>query len=201
MDFTARLWICHTRSQYDPWGKKAVYLKFWATWCTPCRQQMPHFENVYQHAGSDLAVIALNAGFSETLQDIKDYRGTLNIHMPIVVDDGSLAGLFNLRITPQHVVIGKDGTVKYVGNRADAVVVADSGGTIVQRFEGHDPALAAALSALKEDKRATLMRCGASAFTFLFASCSWCCLRVCARLPLRRATPTRYSLPTTPTRT
>lgn len=104
----------------DLYGKKAVYLKFWATWCTPCRAQMPHFENVYQHAGSDLAVIALNAGFSETLQDIKDYRKTLNIHMPIVVDDGSLAGLFNLRITPQHVVIGKDGIVKYVGNRADA---------------------------------------------------------------------------------
>jgi len=104
----------------DLYGKKAVYLKFWATWCTPCRQQMPHLENVYQHAGDDLAVIALNAGFSETLQDIKAYRTKLGIHMPIVVDDGSLAGLFNLRITPQHVVIGKDGIVKYVGNRADA---------------------------------------------------------------------------------
>jgi peroxiredoxin len=104
----------------DLYGKKAVYLKFWATWCTPCREQMPHFENVYQHAGSDLAVIALNAGFSESLQDIRDYRRKLGIHMPIVVDDGSLAGLFNLRITPQHVVIGKDGIVKHVGNRADA---------------------------------------------------------------------------------
>lgn len=29
------------------YGKKAVYLKFWATWCIPCRAQMPHFENVY----------------------------------------------------------------------------------------------------------------------------------------------------------
>jgi thiol-disulfide isomerase/thioredoxin len=104
----------------DLYGKKAVYLKFWATWCIPCRQQMPHFENVYQHAGNDLAVIALNAGFSETLQEIRAYRRQLGIHMPIVVDDGSLAGLFNLRITPQHVVIGKDGVVKYVGNRADA---------------------------------------------------------------------------------
>ena len=28
------------------YGEKAVYLKFWATWCVPCRQQMPHFEHV-----------------------------------------------------------------------------------------------------------------------------------------------------------
>src|SRR5579859_7675004 len=26
------------------YGKQAVYLKFWATWCVPCREQMPHFE-------------------------------------------------------------------------------------------------------------------------------------------------------------
>lgn len=104
----------------EVYGDKAVYLKFWATWCGPCRQQMPHFENVYQTAGDELEVIALNAGFNDTLEDIQDYREELGIHMPIVVDDGMLAGAFNLRITPQHVVIGKDGLIKHIGNRADA---------------------------------------------------------------------------------
>src|SRR5687768_13339894 len=32
-------------------GRKAVYLKFWATWCVPCREQMPHFENIQRAAG------------------------------------------------------------------------------------------------------------------------------------------------------
>ncbi|MGB6355099.1 MAG: redoxin domain-containing protein, partial [Steroidobacteraceae bacterium] len=32
------------------YGKKAVYLKFWATWCVPCRQQMPHFQHAYATA-------------------------------------------------------------------------------------------------------------------------------------------------------
>ena len=40
------------------YGNKAVYLKFWATWCVPCREQMPHFEHIYETAGPDLAVIA-----------------------------------------------------------------------------------------------------------------------------------------------
>jgi thiol-disulfide isomerase/thioredoxin len=42
------------------YGKQAVYLKFWATWCVPCREQMPHFERTYETAGTDLAVIAVN---------------------------------------------------------------------------------------------------------------------------------------------
>jgi peroxiredoxin len=106
------------------YGEKAVYLKFWATWCIPCRQQMPHFESVFQHAGDDLAVIGINAGFNETLADIQDFREEYGIHMPIVVDDGTLAGAFNLRITPQHVVIGKDGVIQYMGQEAGAELEA-----------------------------------------------------------------------------
>src|SRR5580658_1446019 len=64
------------------YGKKAVYLKFWATWCTPCREQMPHFEHVYQSAGSDLAVIAINVGFNDSFDEVQKYRRKLGITMP-----------------------------------------------------------------------------------------------------------------------
>lgn len=103
------------------YGKKAVYLKFWATWCTPCREQMPHFEHVYESAGPDLAVIAVNAGFNDSIEEIERYRKKLGITMPIVFDgDGRLAAAFNLRVTPQHIVIGRDGRIQYVGHLADA---------------------------------------------------------------------------------
>jgi peroxiredoxin len=101
------------------YGKKAVYLKFWATWCVPCRQQMPHFERTFQNAGPDLAVIAINAGFNDSLEDVRAYRRTLGLTMPIVVDDGRLAAALNLRVTPQHIVIGRDGRVQYIGHLAD----------------------------------------------------------------------------------
>jgi peroxiredoxin len=103
----------------DTYGKKAVYLKFWATWCVPCREQMPHFENTWQNAGDDLVVIGINAGINETLEDIQDFREEYGIHMPIVVDDGTLGSTFNLRVTPQHVVIGKDGVIQHIGQQAD----------------------------------------------------------------------------------
>ena len=102
------------------YGKQAVYLKFWATWCVPCRQQMPHFEHVYETAGPDLAVIAINVGFNDSLEAIRAYRQKLGITMPIVFDDGQVAAAFNLRVTPQHIVIGRDGRIQFVGHLADA---------------------------------------------------------------------------------
>lgn len=101
------------------YGKKAVYLKFWATWCIPCRQQMPHFESTYQTAGADLAVIAINVGMNDPLEGVRRFRDEYGIHMPIVIDDGRLAKALNLQITPQHVVIGRDGRIRYVGHLAN----------------------------------------------------------------------------------
>jgi thiol-disulfide isomerase/thioredoxin len=101
------------------YGHKAVYLKFWATWCVPCREQMPHFEHTYEQAGSDLEVIAINAGFNDSVEDIRTYRQKLGLKMPIVLDDGSLGGALNLRVTPQHLVIGRDGKILYIGHFVD----------------------------------------------------------------------------------
>jgi thiol-disulfide isomerase/thioredoxin len=101
------------------YGKKVVYLKFWATWCVPCRQQMPHFEHTYETAGTDMAVIAIDVGFNDSIEAIKIYRKKLGITMPIVFDDGSLGAAFHLRVTPTHIVIGRDGRIQYVGHLAD----------------------------------------------------------------------------------
>jgi peroxiredoxin len=103
----------------DLYGKKAVYLKFWATWCVPCREQMPHFEHVYETAGSDLAVIAIDIGLNDPLEDVQKFRRKSGIKMPIVIDDGSLGEAFHVRVTPQHVVIGRNGRIEYVGHLAD----------------------------------------------------------------------------------
>jgi thiol-disulfide isomerase/thioredoxin len=101
------------------YGKKAVYLKFWATWCVPCREQMPHFEHVYETAGPEMAVIAIDVGFNDSVEAVRAYRKKLGIAMPIVFDDGSLAAAFHLRVTPTHIVIGHDGRIRYVGHLAD----------------------------------------------------------------------------------
>jgi thiol-disulfide isomerase/thioredoxin len=101
------------------YGKKPVYLKFWATWCVPCRQQMPGFEKIYESLGDRVQIIAIDIGLSDDEASVRAYRKKFGLRMPIVIDDGLLGALFNLRVTPQHVVIGRDGRFEYMGHLAD----------------------------------------------------------------------------------
>lgn len=106
------------------YGKKPVYLKFWATWCAPCLQQMPGFERIWRAYGKRIDVVAVNVGFSDTEADVRAYRARHGLTMPIALDDGSLGRRLNLRVTPQHVLIGADGRIAYVGHLDDAALHA-----------------------------------------------------------------------------
>lgn len=170
------------------YGKKAVYLKFWATWCVPCLKQMPHFEQTFQKAGPDLAVIAINAGFNDTLADVQAFRRAHGITMPIVMDDGQLGEAFHLRVTPQHIIIGRDGRIQYVGHFVDerleaALVAARSSATTTASGASarQEPALyklgdsVAQLSATTVDGKAfKALEPGAKRPTVLVFLSPWC---------------------------
>ncbi|MGO1626656.1 MAG: TlpA family protein disulfide reductase [Halomonadaceae bacterium] len=101
------------------YGKKPVYIKFWATWCVPCRQQMPGFQKFQEEHGDDIQVIAVNTGYADTAEAARAYREEMGLTMPITVDDGALAKALNLRVTPQHVLIDRQGHIAYIGHRDD----------------------------------------------------------------------------------
>lgn len=100
-------------------GKQPVYLKFWATWCVPCRKQMPGFERLYQKDGKRLTVIAVNTGFSDDQKAIHALKNKITMSMPIVIDDGNLAGALNVRVTPTHVLIDRGGRIAHIGHLDD----------------------------------------------------------------------------------
>lgn len=124
------------------YGKRPVYLKFWATWCVPCLQQMPHLKHVYETAPKDLVVIAVNTNFNETTEAVKNYRERQGLKMPLVMDDGRLASALNLRVTPQHVLIARDGRIAYVSHLADAAL--DEALAAIERPNSHAPRSVAA---------------------------------------------------------
>lgn len=99
------------------YGAKPVYLKFWATWCVPCRKQMPKFERIYETVGERMQVIAVNVGLDDDDTAVRAFRDEFGLRMPVVVDDGRLAAALDLQVTPQHVLIGRDGKIAYVGHQ------------------------------------------------------------------------------------
>jgi len=93
-------------------GKKPVYLKFWATWCVPCREQMPHLQHSFEKYGNKIETIAINININDSLDAIKLTQQEFKLSVPIVIDEGAvLAQTFNLIATPYHVLIDKDGKI------------------------------------------------------------------------------------------
>jgi thiol-disulfide isomerase/thioredoxin len=135
-------------------GKQPVYLKFWATWCVPCREQMPGFERIYKEDGKRIKVIAVNAGFSDNAAAVREFRKKIPMSMPIVIDDGSLAGAFNVRVTPTHVLIDKDGRIAYIGHLEDDKFHA----ALARVMSGETVPVAARRSGAKPFQHATLKR-------------------------------------------
>jgi len=88
-----------------------VVLNFWATWCGPCRVEMPAFQAAY-HANQqqNLSVLAIN--YSEHSQMVLDFGDELGLTFPLLLDpDGRVQELFRIRGYPSTMFIAPDGTL------------------------------------------------------------------------------------------
>jgi len=107
-----------TLSKYN--GKKPVYLKFWATWCQPCRKEMPHFEHVQQKYGSSIEIIGINLGINDDKESITNTIKEFGLTMPMAIDtNGDLAQAFHLMGTPYHLLFDKNMNLIHLGHKAD----------------------------------------------------------------------------------
>ena len=110
----------------DLYGKRPVYLKLWATYCIPCRVQMPGLRNIFASSGTKMAVIAVNAGVFDDIGKVKQFAQAFDLKMPVAIDDGRLGEWIGMKATPVHLVIGRDGRVIFAshqdGPKLDAAI-------------------------------------------------------------------------------
>jgi peroxiredoxin len=99
------------------YGKRPVYLKLWATYCIPCRVQMPGLRKIFASFGDKMAVIAVNAGVFDDAGKVKQFVQDNDLKMPVVIDDGRLGKWIGMNATPVHLVIGRDGRVIFAGHQ------------------------------------------------------------------------------------
>jgi peroxiredoxin len=93
---------------------KPVLLNFWASWCEPCRTEMPSLQQLAaQHQAQGLQLMAVN--FKEGERAIRRFLAATNLDLPVLSDrDGALAKAFGVRAFPSTVAIDRQGKVRFV---------------------------------------------------------------------------------------
>ena len=105
----------HTLSDYKG---KTVFLNFWATWCPPCRAEMPEIQEIYEEYGengSDVVILGIagpNLGREGSAEDIADFLKDNGYTYPVVMDEGGLnAYLYGISAYPTTFMIDKNGNI------------------------------------------------------------------------------------------
>lgn len=93
---------------------EVVLLNFWASWCGPCRQEMPILDTLHQRYNKlGFSVIGVNVDKDPALADkiLKD----IPVTFPILLDDtGTVSNSFNVSAMPTSVLIDRDGNMRYL---------------------------------------------------------------------------------------
>jgi peroxiredoxin len=93
---------------------QVVLLNFWATWCGPCREEMPHLNRLYEkYRASGFLLLGVNVD-----DDVHNAAGTSNklgLQFPVLLDtDKKVSRLYQLSTMPSTVLIDRDGRVRYI---------------------------------------------------------------------------------------
>ncbi len=96
----------------DKFGKPIV-INFWATWCGPCKVELPAFEAMYDKYGEDVEFMMVNmTNGRETEDGVKEFLSRQGHEFPVYYDkDMSAAVVYNLRTIPRSVFINADGSI------------------------------------------------------------------------------------------
>ena len=114
----------HTLSEYEG---KIVFLNFWATWCPPCKAEMPHIEEIYKEYGLNkedvviLGVASPNLGKEGSEEHIKKFLKDQGYTFPVVMDyNGEFVYKYGISAFPSTFIIDQEGYVtQYVPGGMD----------------------------------------------------------------------------------
>jgi len=93
---------------------KIVFLVFWASWCAPCREELPELDRLYKKFKTEgFEVIAISVDASES--DVKSYLRKFPISFPVLLDKkGDVNDAYRVSGLPTGFLIGKNGIIRHI---------------------------------------------------------------------------------------
>jgi peroxiredoxin len=93
---------------------QVVVLNFWATWCGPCRQEMPHLNRLYEkYKASGFVLLGVNV--DDDVRNATEVAGKLHVKFPVLLDtDKKVSRLYDMSTMPSTIVIDREGRVRYI---------------------------------------------------------------------------------------
>lgn len=108
-DFTVQLANGDTFTLSEQEGK-VVLLNFWATWCSPCVEEMPALQKIHEEYGDQVKVVAVDCG--EEKEVVDSFLGEKDYTFSVGYDEkNEISGKYPSNGIPYTLIIGKDGTV------------------------------------------------------------------------------------------
>jgi cytochrome c biogenesis protein CcmG/thiol:disulfide interchange protein DsbE len=116
---------------------KVVFVNFWATWCKPCKEEMPSMEILWENFKSeDFVMLAISMDRVTTKKDIPPFIESMNLTFPILTDSwGQTDKRYKLMGVPETYIIDQNGVLreKVIGPRD--WTLKDSVATVVQLLQ------------------------------------------------------------------
>ncbi len=91
---------------------KPVLINFWATWCGPCKGEMPYFEKAYKEYGDKIEFMMINPtdGVNDTHENVDKFLADYGYTFPVYRDTSAYASyVYGIRAFPTTVLVNKDG--------------------------------------------------------------------------------------------
>lgn len=101
--------------ELDDFPETLIILNFWASWCPPCRAEMPALQAVYDEYQGTVEILAINASNQDSLDSVRRMQDEFGLTFPILMDSSGIAQIeYAINSLPTTYFIGYDGIIKKV---------------------------------------------------------------------------------------
>ncbi len=98
--------------RFQDYAGKYILLNFWATWCGPCKEELPQIQALYESL-KERNFVVLAVSMSETEEKVADFLEDTGFTFPVLVDtDGSVSELYGVNSIPLTYLIDTDGWIE-----------------------------------------------------------------------------------------